>query len=185
MTMNLKTITAMISIFSMSLAFAQAPASGQQSLAATLGIYVFPAKGQSATQQSEDEATCYKWAVSNTGVDPFAAQQQQAATAQASQQAQGEIAAAGQGAGAKGAVGGAAVGALIGGLADGDAGKGAAWGAGLGLIASRRHARREQEAASQQVAAQTQQAQQATQQQLDDFKKAFSACLEGKNYIAK
>jgi len=181
--MNFRTIPAILSIFLLGNVFAQG--SGQQSLAGTLGIYVFPAKGQSATQQSEDEATCYKWAVSNTGVDPFAAQQQQAANAQQGQAAQEDIAAAGQGAGARGAVGGAAAGALIGGLADGDAGKGALWGAGLGLIASRRHARHEQEAASQQVASQTQQTQQATQTQIDNFKKAFTACLEGKNYIAK
>ena len=181
--MNFKTIPAILSTLLISSAFAQG--SGQQSLAGTLGIYVFPAKGQSATQQSEDEATCYKWAVSNTGVDPFAAQQQQAANAQQGQAAQAEIAQAGEGAGARGAVGGAAAGALIGGLADGDAGKGAAWGAGIGLIAARRHARREQEEASQQVAAQTQQTQQVTEQQLGNFKKAFTACLEGKNYIAK
>ncbi len=164
---------------------AQEPATGQKSLAGTLGIYVFPSQGQNATQQSEDEAACYNWAVSNTGTDPFDAQKQQAATAEQGQAAQEEIAQSGKGAGAKGAVGGAAVGALVGEIADDDAGKGAAWGAGVGLIASRRHARRAKEEASQQVAVQTEQQQAATQGQIDGFKKAFSACMEGKNYIAK
>lgn len=35
------------------------------------------------------------------------------------------------------------------------------------------------------LAAQAQQAQQATAAQLDGFRKAFSACMEGKQYIAK
>jgi hypothetical protein len=53
------------------------------------------------------------------------------------------------------------------------------------LIAGRRHGKKEQAAAQQQAAAQSQQSQQATQAQMDAFKKAFSACMEGKNYIAK
>lgn len=171
-------------LLTLSPAFAPAQSNGQQSLASTLGIYVFPSKGQSATQQSEDEAACYKWAVSNTGTDPFAAQKQQTENAQQSQAAQAEIAQSGQGAGARGAVGGAAVGALVGAIGD-DAGKGAAWGAGIGLIAGRRHRRHEQAEASSEVAAQSAQVQQTTQAQLDGFKKAFSACMEGKDYIAK
>lgn len=166
-------------------ALAQEPATGQQSLAGTLGIYVFPSKGQNATQQSEDEATCYNWAVTNSGTDPFNAQKQQEATAAQGQATQEQIAESGKGAGAKGAVGGAAVGALVGEIASDDAGKGAAWGAGVGLVASRRHARREKSAASEQAAVQTQQQQAATQEQIENFKKAFSACMEGKNYIAK
>ena len=162
-----------------------AQSTGQQSLAGTLGIYVFPAKGQDAQEQSEDEATCYKWAVSNTGVDPFEAQNQQAANAQQTAAAQQQAATAGTGSGARGAVGGAAVGALIGEIASDDAGKGAAWGAGVGLIAGRRRARMQQEYAQQEVASQSQQSQQVTASQMDSFKKAFSACMEGKNYIAK
>lgn len=163
----------------------QAQATGQQSLAGTMDIYVFPAQGQDAKQQSEDEAACYQWAVTNSGVDPFDAQKQADANAQQSQAAQQQAAQAGKGSGARGAVGGAAVGALVGEIADDDAGKGAAYGAAAGLIAGRRHGRKEQAAAQQQAAAQSQQSQQATQAQIDGFKKAFSACMEGKQYIAK
>jgi hypothetical protein len=46
-------------------------------------------------------------------------------------------------------------------------------------------AQKQADANAQQAAAQSQQTQQATQAQMDGFKKAFSACLEGKNYIAK
>jgi hypothetical protein len=162
-----------------------AQATGQQSLAGTLGIYVFPSQGQDAKQQSEDEAACYQWAVTNSGVDPFDAQKQAEANAQQAQAAEQQASQAGKGSGARGAVGGAAVGALVGEIADDDAGKGAAWGAAAGLVAGRRRGRMHQAEAQEQVAAQTEQAQQATQAQIDGFKKAFSACMEGKNYIAK
>jgi len=156
-----------------------------QSLASTLGVYVFPTKGQDASQQSEDEASCYQWAVSNTGNDPFAVQKQQQADAQqaaANQQAAAQV---GQGAGAAGAVGGAAAGALIGEIASDDPGKGAAWGAAIGLVRGRRMKREAQEQASQQASAQAQQQQALTQEQLQDFDKAFSVCLEAKDYMVK
>ena len=57
---------------------AQAQASGQQSLASTLQVYVFPGAGQAAEQQSKDEAECYQWAVNSSGSDPFEVQNQQA-----------------------------------------------------------------------------------------------------------
>lgn len=183
--MRIMQVLCVIVLLALSASPLQAQATGQQSLAGTLGIYVFPSQGQDAKQQSEDEAACYQWAVANTGVDPFEAQKQAEANAQQAQAAQQQAAQAGKGSGARGAVGGAAVGALVGEIADDDAGKGAAYGAAVGVIAGRRSGRRQQAEAQQQVAAQSQQAQQATQAQMDAFKKAFSACLEGKQYIAK
>lgn len=159
--------------------------SADESLAGTLGLYVFPANGQDAQQQSKDEADCYQWAVSNSGVDPFQVQNQQAADAQAAQAASQQASQAGKRSGAKGAVRGAAAGALVGEIADDDAGKGAAYGAAAGVVVGRRRGRAEQEQAQAQVAAQSSQAQATSQAQLDGFKKAFSACLEGKQYIAK
>jgi hypothetical protein len=164
---------------------AQAQSTGQQSLAGTLDIYVFPAKGQDAKLQSEDEAACYQWAVSNTGTDPFAAQQQQAANAQQAEAAQQQAAQAGKGSGARGAVGGAAVGALVGEIADDDAGKGAAYGAAAGLVAGRRRGRQASAQAQQQVEQEAQRAQGATAEQAEGFKKAFSVCLEAKKYVVK
>ncbi len=171
------------------LAWAQAPPptapAGQKTLAATVGLYVFPAKGQTPEKQSQEEAECYNWAVQNTGTDPFQlgkqAEQQKAQTEQAKQQA----ATAGDGAGAKGAVKGAAVGALIGEVGSGNASKGAAYGAAAGAIAGRRKKEKAQDQAMAQAEQQGQAAQQATQQQLDGFKKAFSVCLESKNYMVK
>ena len=54
-----------------------------------------------------------------------------------------------------------------------------------GLIAGRRGARRQKEAASQDIAATNQSNQVATAGQIEDFKKAFSACLEAKSYVVK
>ena len=159
--------------------------SPQKTLASTLEVYVFPTKGQDASQQSQDEAACYSWAVDNTGTDPFDLAQQAEQQQQQAQQQQEQIADSGQGAGVRGAVGGAAVGALIGEIADDDAGKGAAYGAAAGAVVSRRRTRRAKAEASQQVEQQSAQVQQATAEQIENFKKAFSVCLEAKEYMVK
>jgi hypothetical protein len=167
-------------IIAPALAYAQG-----QSIASTMDVYVFPADGQEPSQQSKDEAECYEWATGNTGVDPFSLADQEQ---QNQQQAEAEMQAAqqaGQGAGARGAVRGAAAGALIGEIANDDASEGAAWGAAAGAVHGRRSARRAQQQAQQQAAAQAEQREQATSQELQNFKNAFSVCLEAKKYMVK
>lgn len=163
---------------------AQQP-TGEKTLAATMNVYVFPTKGQKPEEQSQDEAACYTFAVQNTGTDPFQLQKQSQAQAQQTAQQKEQAKQAGAGAGASGAVKGAAAGALIGEIASDDAGKGAAYGAAAGVIAGRRRAHAAQGQATAQAEQQGAQAQQATAQQLDNFKKAFSVCLEAKNYMVK
>ena len=180
-------VLALVMLIGVSMAAAQS-SSGQaqpKTLASTMNVYVFPTEGQPAEQQSKDEATCYDWAVQNTGTDPFDLQKQAQQQKQQADQAQAQIDQAGQGAGVKGAVGGAAVGAIIGEIASDDAGKGAAYGAAGGAIIARRQSRRAKAEASEQVEQQSQQAQQATGQQIENFKKAFSVCLEAKDYMVK
>ncbi len=160
-------------------------AAQQKSLASTMDIYVFPTEGQESTQQSKDEAECYEWAVANAGVDPFdlaeqkEADQQQAA---ANQEAAENV---GRGAGARGAVRGAAAGALIGEIANDDASEGAAWGAAAGAIRGRRMGREANRQAQEQAAAAAEQQKQVTAEELSNFKKAFSVCLEAKDYMVK
>jgi hypothetical protein len=173
-------------------AFAQAQSgasstqpNGQKTLAATMGVYVYPTKGQTPEQQSMEEVECYNWAVDQTKTDPFELAKQAEQQKQQAQAAQQQVDEAGKGAGAKGAVAGAAAGAVIGEIASDDAGKGAAYGAAAGGIAARRKARRAKADASEQIDQQAQAGQQATQKQLDDFKKAFSVCLEAKDYMVK
>lgn len=156
-----------------------------QSLGSTMDVYVFPAEGQDSSQQSKDEATCYEWAVSNTGSDPFELSKQAQADQQQAQQDMEAAKQTGQGAGARGALRGAAAGALIGEIANDDAGEGAAWGAAAGAVHGRRSARRSQQQAQQQAAAQSEQREEATAEQLENFKKAFSVCLEAKEYMVK
>ncbi len=160
-------------------------ATGQKTLAATMNVHVFPSEGQTREQQSMDEAACYNWAVENTGTDPFdlakQAQEQQAQAEAAKEQVSG----ASKGAGAKGAVAGAAGGAVVGKIVSDDAGKGAAAGAAVGGIAARRKGKKAEKQAKQDIEQQSQQAQAATKEQINNFKKSFSVCLEAKKYMVK
>lgn len=165
------------------IAVAQSPAA--KTLAATMNVYVFPNKGQKPEQQSQDESACYKYAVENVGTDPFALEKDAQAAAQQAAAAKQQAASAKSGSGVRGAVGGAAAGALIGGVAGDDAGKGAAVGAAAGAVVNRRRARNTEVAAGAQADADKASADQATAQQLENFKKAFSVCLEAKEYMVK
>lgn len=139
-----------------------------QSLSSSLGLAPYPSKGQSAEQQSKDEGECFAWAKQQTGIDP-------SAVASAPTQEPGPAAGGGErvkGA-ARGALGGAAIGAIA-----GDTGKGAGAGAVVGTMAGGRQAR-------QNKAAQQQQAEQAKAGTLQQFNKAFSACMEGRGYLVK
>lgn len=158
-----------------------ANAEGQKTLAATLNIYVFPAGGQGSAQQSTDEVNCYNWAVQNTGADPFELSPSATQQAQQSSSAQQQASKAGAGSGARGAVRGAAAGALIGEIVDDDASKGAAYGAAAGFLRGRHQARQARIQAQQRNQSQ----QQAGATQMDNFKRAFSVCLEAKNYMVK
>ena len=56
-------------------AVAQAPATpapASKPISTSLGMAVFPAKGQTAQQQAQDEGECYAWSKGQTGVDPMA-----------------------------------------------------------------------------------------------------------------
>lgn len=136
-----------------------------------LGMYVFPAKSQTADQQKKDEKECYDWAVKNSGVDPLNLQKVQPA-----QTAQGRGGGAVSGA-AKGAAAGAAIGAIA-----GDAGTGAGVGAAAGAMAGRR-AKKKSEAQQQEKAKSDANA--ANQEQINNYKKAYTACLTGKGYTVQ
>jgi len=155
------------------------------SLSSTLEVYVFPADGQDSSTQSKDEAACYEWAVGNTGSDPFDLEKQKAADAEQAAADEQTARQAGRGSGARGALRGAAAGALIGEIANDDASEGAAWGAAAGAIRGRRMGRQQQQQAKDQAASQAEQRETATADQVENFKKAFSVCLEAKEYMVK
>ena len=113
----------------------------------------YPAKSQSASQQSKDDGECLAWAKQNTGIDP--AKPPQAAAPQPGGQR----------------VKGAAVGAAVGAIGDNDVGEAAAKGAVVGGVAKRN----QQRGAQKQAAAQQ-------QQDLGAYYKAYGACMTGRGY---
>lgn len=159
-------------------AHAQAPASP----AASLGLFVYPAKGQDAAQQSKDETECYAWSKGQSGFDPAAPAAAPAQAAAPEKQGPG-------GERVKGAVRGAAAGAVIGEVADNDASKGAEVGAAAGVLAGGRHARQnkraQEEKAAETAKANEQAAEAAQQEKVDTFKRGMAACLEARGYTAK
>jgi hypothetical protein len=144
---------------------AQKPVKG---MASTVGLYVYPQKQQSATQQLTDEQQCYGNAKTQTGFDPNAT----TAGAKTPKPSSSDDHAA-----AKGAVRGATISRATG----GDPGHGAARGAILGSARAKRKEKEQAEQADKQAAAKkTQQ-----QQKQDDFKRAMSACLDARGYSVR
>jgi len=149
--------------------------SGQETesiaIAKSLDLFMFPAEDQDQATQDADELACYKWAMEQTDYDPINPPQIQAAQVDTSP----------DGSAVRGAARGAAAGAAIGAIT-GDAGEGAAVGAVVGGMSGRRA----KKASSQQQQQQNNQAAVAKEKELlDRFKKAFSACMEGKGYTVK
>lgn len=136
-----------------------------------LGVFVYPAKGQSTERQQAEATECYAWAQQQTGIDPTAPP-----PAAAPSQSQGVDGSAVKGA-AKGAVVGTAIGAIA-----GETGEGAAIGAIAGGLRGRRMAK-QQKKSDEQAAQQQAHAQHAYVQ--ETFRKAYGACLEGKGYTVK
>jgi len=154
------------------------PAPVRKPTLAELGLFVYPAKGQSPQQQAEDESACYFWAEDQTGLTIQAGSVDTEAAAKA-----GASAGSKQAGGA--VVGGTAVGALTGtaiGAIAGDAGKGAAIGAVAGAMGG---LRARKQAKQQGAKAGVEQATKANQEKIDMFKKAAGACLDGRGYSVK
>jgi len=157
------------------IAIAALPSWGQQNnpppvkgMGSTVGLYVYPQKSQSATQQLTDESQCYESAKTQTGFDP------DATTKGTKDQAQNDKK-------DHGAAKGAARGAAISGAIGGDAAQGAARGAVLGEVRSKRKEKQQDEQAEKQAdASKTQE-----QQQMDKFKRSMSACLDARGYSVR
>ncbi len=179
-----KIVLVCLGLFLPLFAYGQGESSGK-TLASTMDVFVFPTEGQEATQQSQDEAACYGWASDNTGSDPFDLAKDEQTNEQLAAAEQQAAESVGQGAGAKGALRGAAAGALIGEVTGGDAGDSAKIGAAAGIVAGRRRSRAAKSQATDQAAQQAEQRQETTAEDLENFKKAFSVCLEAKDYMVK
>jgi len=139
-----------------------------QNLSTSLGLYVYPGEGQTIEQLAIDENECHQWAQQTTGVDPN--NPMAGVQTQAPQQQSGPTG---------GAVRGAARGALIGEVTDNDRSEYAAAGAVVGAARGARQRQAQNQQAQQQAQADAE-AQGA--ERLSSFKKAYSACMEGRKY---
>lgn len=139
-------------------------------------VYAYPEHGQTAEQQSRDRYDCSMWAVQQTGFDPSAP----------NVPPQYRVVASGPPPGtgtAIGAIAGAVLGAAI--SPHWDRGAGAVFGGLTGaMIGSASDAQRAQENA---VAVNEQDRRQAAQMahKASEYRRAISACLDGRGYSVK
>lgn len=146
-------------------------------------LYVYPAKGQSNAQLKKDRYECYLWASKTTGFDPTNANPQQQQARLVRVPVHNEK----QGATIAGTVIGAIAGAALGG--DGrDQGQAAVAGAAVGTMIGATveqqgeiKARQKAHEQAERIARQ----QQSEQNGMDNYRRAFTACLEGRGYVVK
>jgi hypothetical protein len=136
---------------------------------------IYPKKGQGSKQIEKDKYDCSQWAKKETGFDPLAP-----ATASTPPPVK-EKSKAGPG---RGAVGGGLVG-LGGGAIAGAPGKGAAIGAASGALIGgvRRKKHADQQEEKEQQWAQQEAAER--QHNRNYYNRAFSACMEARDYTVK
>jgi hypothetical protein len=135
--------------------------------------FIYPTKGQTPQQLEFDKGQCYTWGVQQSGYDP-ANPPMATPPPQPMQQDQG-----GQVAG--GIFGGALLGAGIGAIS-GNAGEGAAIGGLFGGMRRMRMQKEEQQQQQQQQSAAMQQQQAMQGQGLNNYQRAFRACMNGRGY---
>jgi hypothetical protein len=136
-------------------------------------VFVYPANGQSAEQTDRDRYECHIWAVQQTGVDP--------SRSDANPYARVVVQPAnppGTGT-AVGAIGGAILGSIIAGPRNAGAGLvlGGVTGAIVGSAADANA-----QAQAQQTQAQINQSAATGRAQADSYRRAISACLQGRGY---
>lgn len=139
-------------------------------------VFAYPQNGQSADQQSRDRYECSLWAVHQTGFDPSAPNVPPEYRVVASGPPPGTGTAIG-------AIAGAVIGAAI--SPGWDRGAGAVFGGLTGaMIGSASDAQRTQQNEMEMTAQEQQQAA-AMAQKASDYRRALSACLEGRGYSVK
>lgn len=138
-------------------------------------LVIFPNKGQSDEQLEKDKYACYEWAKKQSGFDPMATPKASAPSPEQEAPEGGVV---------KGAARGALLGVAVGAIA-GDAGKGAAIGAASGGLVG--GMKRNDQAAKEEQKQDQWVNQQAAEYEKNRsaYNKAYSACLEGKDYTVK
>jgi hypothetical protein len=169
------------------------------------GLYAYPRSGQDQNQQSRDEFDCSQWAQQQTGFNPYQTPPP-ASTAYApppppppppQQQSKGVLGIGSRDYKDGGLIQDGAIGAglgAVGGAIAGDAGQGAALGAVASVLFGgvQRLSQNDSDTTNQQQYYQQQQQAQYQQQQpppdvqynqhLDNFRRAYGACMGGRGY---
>jgi outer membrane lipoprotein SlyB len=158
----------------------QANNSVNQNITAITQVYFYPVKGQSTQQQSRDHYECYNWAMNQTGFDPSVSSivpEQRVRVVPMPPPGHDTVALS---------IAGAVLGALIAGPrhAGGGALIGAAGGAMAGAVSdvSRQEAARQMEEA---YAKHNEARDVQKERKALDFRRAMTACLEGRGYTVK
>jgi len=161
-------------------AAATAPVGGPAPDVATSEIIFYPSSGQPTAQQDRDRYECYLWSVKQSGFDPSQANlaPPQRISVQPASPPGATVAA--------GAIAGAVMGAAIG--SPHDEGQGAAIGAVAGAVLGAA-AESSQQAQAAQQQSQYDASAAARQARLDAqagaYRRAMSACLEGRGYTVR
>ena len=147
---------------------------------ANADIYVYPSKGQTEKQLDRDRYECHNWAVTQSHYnpsDPHLAPHQQIQVVEMTPPGRDT---------AVGAVTGAVIGSSVAGRHD--PGGGAVAGAIVGaMIGASSDAARKRQATqvSTRVSAEAQAERARLEQQASDYRRAISACLEGRGYTVR
>jgi hypothetical protein len=149
-------------------------------LPADAEIFVYPTKGQDERRLDRDRYECHNWAVTQSHYnpsEPHLAPHQRIQVVGMPPPGQSTVA---------GAVTGAVIGAAIG--SPRDTGEGAVAGAIVGAIAgasSEAARRQDSEQATRRVSVEQQTERARLERQASDYRRAISACLEGRGYTVK
>jgi hypothetical protein len=140
-------------------------------------VYFYPLQAQSEAQQDRDRYECYNWSVRQTGFDPgkHLAPGEERATVVPARSSGQTIGAA------------AAMGAVIGAIASspGNGAKGAVIGAMAGTVVGSAAAASEQNEAQRVTQYRDNRGSHRYEQQAAEYRRAMSACLEGRGYSVK
>jgi hypothetical protein len=157
------------------------PAPDERPAIASADIFVYAAHGQNDRQLDRDRYECHNWAVAQTHYnpsDPHLAPHQQIQVVAVPDPPPPHDAVVG-------AMAGAMIGAAIGSPHDAAQGAvvGAIAGGAMGAASDSARQKQAQHASTQNNAAQAERAR--LEQQASDYKRAISACLEGRGYTVK
>lgn len=155
--------------------------------ASSQDIYVYPAKGQADEQLAEDRYACHRWAVDESGFDPSQFEEVAPLRTVKVPVPRNEA----EDATEKGTLAGAVTGGIIG-AHDSNVGKGAVIGAVVGTIvgaavedSGRQEAREKAAAEAQREAVKIAQNKAEVALRKSNYRRALTACLEGRGYTVR